>query len=116
MSLCINGTYQTLNCTTACTTLGFEVGPCEDPNGCACGYPTNAACENAVNAFCACVEGTDTPCDGSDPVTDPLNLYVTCHLNDPPEDATFLLCVGDQVDSEGTIDCQAAADACIPAE
>jgi hypothetical protein len=69
-------------------------------------------CEVGVNAFCSCVEGTDTPCDDSDPASTPLSLYVTCHVGDPPENAQFLACLSDHVDAAGNIDCQAAADAC----
>ncbi len=112
MSLCIDGSYQTLDCVAACAGRGFEGGPCAEPKGCACGFPTDAACELGVNAFCACVEGTDTPCDASDAVTAPLDLYLTCHLGDPLESAQFLSCLGDHVDAAGNIDCQAAVDAC----
>jgi hypothetical protein len=112
MSLCINGTYQTLDCETACGEVGFEAGPCAEPGGCACGYPTDPGCEVGVNAFCACIEGTDTPCDAADAVTDPLSLYVTCHRGEPPENAAFFSCFGARVDTSGNIDCQAASDAC----
>jgi hypothetical protein len=112
MSICIQGGYQTIDCVTACTTLGFEVGPCEEALGCACGLPTNAACETGVNAFCECVEGTDTPCARNAPGADPLDLYIRCHTNEPVADATYLVCLGEQVDPEGTIDCQAADEVC----
>jgi hypothetical protein len=112
MSLCIQGAYQTIDCVTACTTLGFEVGPCEETRGCGCGRPTNADCETGVNAFCACVEGTDTPCAQDDADVDPVDLYIRCHTNEPPADATFLLCLSEQVDPDGTIDCQAAGEVC----
>jgi len=110
MSICYGGTYQTLTCESACTTLGFEIGPCVDTYGCQCGYPTDAECEAGVNVFCSCVDGTDQPCADGDPVTDPFTLYENCHFNDPQADADFLKCLGAQAGSDVT--CAEAADAC----
>jgi hypothetical protein len=121
-SVCINGSYETFTCDYFCAAFGFTTGPCEvstdssgmDTSGCACADVTDQPCANGVSAYCACVEGSTTPCTDYDR----LDYYVQCHLNDPStqDDTDFLKCLGMQgtTDSTGatTIDCQAAAMAC----
>jgi hypothetical protein len=41
MELCVNGTYETYACSTACASLGFATGPCAAGIGCDCGTATN---------------------------------------------------------------------------
>lgn len=121
MTLCLNGTEQTLTCDYACTTLLIRAtGPCVDPDGCNCGDPLDTACSDGVDAYCSCVSDSSTPCDPNDPNNDPTSFYLGCHANDPSdqEDTDFLKCLAMQVMTDssgnGTIDCQAAATACSP--
>lgn len=121
-SLCVNGSYETFTCEYFCTTFGFTSGPCEvsmdssgmDTSGCQCADVTDLPCANGVSAYCACLEGSTTPCTDYDLLT----YYVQCHLNDPSmqDNNDFLKCLGMQgmTDSTGatTIDCQAAGMAC----
>jgi len=121
-SVCINGSYETFTCDYFCAAFGFTTGPCEvstdssgmDTSGCNCADVNDLPCANGVLAYCACAEGTPTPCTDYDK----LNYYVQCHLNDPStqDDTDFLKCLGMQgmTDSTGatSIDCPAAAMAC----
>jgi hypothetical protein len=112
MSICYGGVYQDVNCPEFCVTLGFVAAGCVEPDGCDCGDLTDEACITAVNAFCSCLDGTDSPCVEGDPVVDPLSMYITCHTGNPPEDATFLQCFGMQAEAGTDVTCADAAMAC----
>jgi len=114
MTLCVDGALETRTCLEACEeVLGFEVGPCDGPDGCACGDVLDEECAMGVNALCACAEGTEAPCTQDEAV----DLYIGCFQNDPPEYAAALRCLVDYVDEEAeTVDCEAGLDACAPEE
>lgn len=104
MSFCSEGQIVTFTCQEYCETLGFPVGPCAAPDGCACVFdmPTDEACIAATNGVCGCFEGTDTPCvDEVDPNNPdslyfyPPFIYATCHAGSQ-EDMDFLHCISEQ--------------------
>ena len=44
---------------------------------------------------------------------DTVNLYISCHTNDPADDATMTRCFENYV-SGTTVDCESAITYCIP--
>lgn len=104
---CFDGAYEQYTCTEVCETLGLEVGPCDQ--GCACGDLTDEPCIVSAAAVCFCIEEEGDTCDDDTAFA----LYVTCHVDDPPEDAAVVSCYGDHVNADNTIDCTQAATDCL---
>jgi len=120
MTFCSNGKLVTYACTEYCDTLGFPVGPCAAPDGCACDWenPTDEDCIAATNGVCGCFEGTDTPCvDAVDPADPdsiyfyPPYIYASCH-GGSKEDMDFLHCIADQTKLDPLPMCVDAFEAC----
>ncbi|HEV8549955.1 MAG TPA: hypothetical protein VGQ57_13020 [Polyangiaceae bacterium] len=89
-------------CTTTCQDDGFESGTASG-NSCTCASPTDAACVQAMSAFCTCLAAKEPPpCTSQDQFND----YVECHTNRAGL-RSKLLCVGGYV-SGSSIDCDAA--------
>jgi len=122
MSICSSGQLVTVGCDAFCSGIGFPTGPCSEPDGCDCDFdnPTDATCVDAVNVYCGCLDGTDTPCtdtyDANDPdslIYYPPFIYATCH-GGGPADMTFLHCLVDQANMDPVPLCSDAWTACAP--
>jgi len=120
MTFCSGGALVTYDCSDYCDALGFPVGPCAAPDGCACDFenPTDETCVAATNGYCGCYDGTDTPCvDTLDP-NDPDSIYhyypfiyATCH-GGSQENMDFFHCLADQTMLDPAPLCGDAFEAC----
>jgi len=104
IDVCEEGTVQNYDCDEVCASSGRASSDCTGSQ-CQCDQATDQLCEDAVSGACICLEWAEQPaCIESEIV----EKYRSCYED---EDAV-LICFGQQV-SDGTIDCVAAAQACL---
>jgi hypothetical protein len=106
LKACEDGEFVDYTCTDVCDYFGFFSDGCS-ADQCQCGDTNDPECLDGMSGFCACAEGAGSPCTDEDANA----LYGACHQDDP-DVAPMLKCFENYV-SGGSIDCSAAANACL---
>lgn len=106
----LTGEVQTANCTEELAKDGLISNGCTmdaTGSGCTVDDLADAECEAGTPAFAVCAEATEDQL---------IDIYVACFHNNEDIAHEAISCYADYADAEaGTVDCEAADAACLPA-